>query len=138
MILADAVRKVRKMTSRKLNVSSSQIRGAVAAMLASCLICVFLLPDTLHALDPNVHVTQYMHTAFRTQDGSLAAGMYHIAQTSDGFLWFLSLPGDLYRFDEFESVLGNCRPRSRSIRLKISLLIAKVGCGCWDHTRSFD
>ena len=99
MILADAVRKVRKMTSRKLNVSSSQIRGAVAAMLASCLICVFFLPDTLHALDPNVHVTQYMHTAFRTQDGSLAAGMYHIAQTSDGFLWFLSLPGDLYRFD---------------------------------------
>ena len=25
--------------------------------------------------------------------------MYHIAQTSDGFLWFLSLPADLYRFD---------------------------------------
>ncbi|PWU03124.1 MAG: hypothetical protein C5B51_19540, partial [Terriglobia bacterium] len=25
--------------------------------------------------------------------------MYHITQTSDGFLWFLSLPADIYRFD---------------------------------------
>ncbi len=25
--------------------------------------------------------------------------MYHIVQTSDGFLWFLSLPTDIYRFD---------------------------------------
>jgi signal transduction histidine kinase/ligand-binding sensor domain-containing protein len=25
--------------------------------------------------------------------------MYHIVQTSDGFLWFLSLPADIYRFD---------------------------------------
>jgi signal transduction histidine kinase/streptogramin lyase len=25
--------------------------------------------------------------------------MYHIVQTSDGFLWFLSLPAEIYRFD---------------------------------------
>jgi len=52
-----------------------------------------------YALDPNKHLTQYMHTSWRIQDGSLPSGMYEIAQTSDGFLWFLSLPGDLYRFD---------------------------------------
>ena len=40
-----------------------------------------------------------MHTSWRIQDGSLPSGMYEIAQTSDGFLWFLSLPGDIYRFD---------------------------------------
>jgi signal transduction histidine kinase/ligand-binding sensor domain-containing protein len=68
-------------------------------MLASYLICVLLLAGTVHALDPNKRLTQYMHNSWRTQDGSLPAGMYHIVQTSDGFLWFLSLPADIYRFD---------------------------------------
>ncbi len=74
-------------------------RPTIAATLASCVTCVLLLAGTVHALDPNKHVTQYIHTAWRTQDGSLPAGMYHIVQTSDGFLWFLSLPADIYRFD---------------------------------------
>ncbi|MBV9085092.1 MAG: hypothetical protein JOZ62_20640, partial [Acidobacteriaceae bacterium] len=64
--------------------------------------CLLLTTAALHALDPNKHLTQYIHTSWRTQDGSLPAGMYHIVQTSDGFLWFLSLPGDLYRFDGVE------------------------------------
>ncbi len=70
-----------------------------AATLAFCVACVLLMAGTVHALDSKKHVTQYIHTAWRTQDGSLPAGMYHIAQTSDGFLWFLSLPADIYRFD---------------------------------------
>jgi signal transduction histidine kinase/ligand-binding sensor domain-containing protein len=60
---------------------------------------VLLLARTVHALDPNKHITQYIHTSWRIQDGSLPAGMFSITQTSDGFLWFLSLPGDIYRFD---------------------------------------
>jgi len=40
-----------------------------------------------------------MHTSSRIQDGSAPSGMYTIAQTSDGFLWFLSSRGDIYRFD---------------------------------------
>src|SRR5262245_9876485 len=30
--------------------------------------------------------------------------MFSITQTSDGFLWFLSLPGDIYRFDGVQFV----------------------------------
>jgi PAS domain S-box-containing protein len=33
------------------------------------------------------------------QDGSAPSGMYSIAQTTDGFLWFLSSRGEVYRFD---------------------------------------
>jgi signal transduction histidine kinase/ligand-binding sensor domain-containing protein len=51
------------------------------------------------ALNPSLKVSQYMHTAWRIQDGSLPAGMFSITQTSDGFLWFLTLSGDVYRFD---------------------------------------
>ncbi|MGO9307202.1 MAG: two-component regulator propeller domain-containing protein [Candidatus Korobacteraceae bacterium] len=79
----------------RLNVA----RGAIAATLGCCLACVLLLTGTIHALDPNKHITQYMHTSWRTQDGSLPTGMHEINHTSDGFLWFVSLPGDIYRFD---------------------------------------
>ena len=75
------------------------LRRSIAAMLASCLICVLLLAGSVCALDPDKRLTQYIHTAWRTQDGSLPAGMFSITQTSDGFLWLLSLPGDIYRFD---------------------------------------
>jgi len=74
------------------------VRAVIAADLGTCL-ALILLAAPVHALDPNKHITQYIHTAWRTQDGSLPAGMYHITQTSDGFLLFLSLPADIYRFD---------------------------------------
>lgn len=74
-------------------------RTEIVPMLATYLTAILFLVGTVHALDPNKHLTQYVHTAWRTQDGSLPAGMYHIVQTSDGFLWFLSLPADIYRFD---------------------------------------
>jgi signal transduction histidine kinase/ligand-binding sensor domain-containing protein len=74
-------------------------RSAMAAILAGCLTWALLLPETAHALDPDRRLTQYIHTSWRIQDGSLPAGMFSITQTSDGFLWLLSLPGDLYRFD---------------------------------------
>ena len=73
--------------------------ATIGATLGSCFACVLLLAGSVHALDPNKRLTQYIHTAWRTQDGSLPAGMFSITQTSDGFLWFLSLPGDVYRFD---------------------------------------
>ncbi len=77
----------------------SWLRKTIAAALADYLSCILLLAVTVHALDPNKHLTQYMHTSWRTQDGSAPSGMYAIAQTSDGFLWFLSSRGDIYRFD---------------------------------------
>ena len=63
------------------------------------LICVLASAGPAYGLDPNKRVTQYIHTSWRIQDGSLPAGMFSITQTSDGFLWLLSLPGDVYRFD---------------------------------------
>ena len=86
-------------------------RTTITAIWGSCLFYLLLLAAPVHALDPNKRVTQYMHTSWRTQDGSLPAGMFSITQTSDGFLWFLSLPGDVYRFDgvRFLSLALACR-----------------------------
>ena len=85
-------------TLRALLLRFNSLRTTIAT-LGCCLTCVLLLARTVHALDPNKHITQYIHTSWRIQDGSLPAGMFSITQTSDGFLWFLSLPGDIYRFD---------------------------------------
>ena len=91
---------MRKTASRRpLLLRFTWARAVIAATLGPCLTCVFLLPAQAHALDPNKRITQYMHTSWRIQDGSLPAGMYHIAQTPDGFIWLLSLPGNVYRFD---------------------------------------
>ncbi len=84
---------------RALLLRFSWPRTTIAATLVCCLTYVLLLAGPVHALDPNKRLTQYMHTSWRTQDGSAPSGMYTIAQTSDGFLWFLSSRGDIYRFD---------------------------------------
>ncbi len=73
--------------------------SAIAATLGSCFACVLLLAGTVRAIDPNKRLTQYIHTAWRTQDGSLPAGMFSITQTSDGFLWSSALEQGLYKFD---------------------------------------
>ena len=73
--------------------------ATTAATLGPMLICVLVSAGHAHGLDPDKRVTQYIHTSWRIQDGSLPAGMFSISQTPDGFLWLVSLPGDVYRFD---------------------------------------
>ena len=79
-----------------------RIRDACATATLSVgpvLMCVLVSASAAYGLDPGKRVNQYIHTSWRIQDGSLPAGMFSIAQTSDGFLWLLSLAGDVYRFD---------------------------------------
>src|ERR1700744_1402967 len=39
------------------------------------------------ALDPNLRITQYRHTAWRLQEGVFASAPNAIAQTPDGYIW---------------------------------------------------
>ncbi len=71
----------------------------IATILGLGLACLSFLPSPAYALDPNKRVTQYIHTSWRIQDGSAPDGMFSIAQTSDGFLWFTSASQGIYRFD---------------------------------------
>jgi signal transduction histidine kinase/ligand-binding sensor domain-containing protein len=74
-------------------------RTATAVSFAVCLTSALLLPDTAHALNPDIRLTQYAHTSWRTQDASAPAGMFSVVQSSDGFLWLTSDSQGLYRFD---------------------------------------
>ena len=89
-----------KIASRRpLLLRSRWAFAAIAATLGCCLTCMLLLAAPVHALDPNKRLTQYLHTSWRIQDGSLPAGMFSITQTSDGFLWFSAIAQGVYRFD---------------------------------------
>src|SRR5262249_22585667 len=55
-------------------------------------------PVWAQASDPLRHLSQYSHTAWRVQDGSLGGTPTAIAQTADGYLWIGTSTG-LVRFD---------------------------------------
>ena len=57
-------------------------------------------------LNPSLDVSQFAHTAWTTQEGSLKAGVRCIAQTPDGYLWVGTEFG-LLRFDGVRFVQWN-------------------------------
>ena len=55
------------------------------------------------ALDPALDVSQYAHSAWRTQEGFARGEIVSIAQTPDGYLWLGTELG-LFRFDGVRAV----------------------------------
>jgi ligand-binding sensor domain-containing protein/signal transduction histidine kinase len=72
-------------------------KPTVARWLLLFSICWFSV-GRLAALDPSRHISQYGHTAWRTQDGVFGNMPRTVAQTTDGYLWFGTIAG-LWRFD---------------------------------------
>ncbi len=50
------------------------------------------------AVDPHKTITQYAHTAWRTQDGFFTGTPRAITQTADGYIW-IATRNDLFQFD---------------------------------------
>jgi ligand-binding sensor domain-containing protein len=67
-----------------------------------CLIvfCWFQLSSACiaRALNPEVQITQYVHTAWRIQDGTISTKPSALEQTVDGHMWVATHDG-LMRFD---------------------------------------
>ena len=72
---------------------------AARQIALSLLISLLLFTATLaRALDPTRQISQYAHTAWRTQDGEFSGTPTVMAQTTDGYLWIGTNLG-LVRFD---------------------------------------
>src|SRR5579884_1956552 len=63
----------------------------------------------VRALEPSLDLSQYAHTSWTTQDGSLKSGVRCITQTADGYLW-LGTEFGLLRFDGIRFVPWNPPP----------------------------
>jgi ligand-binding sensor domain-containing protein len=76
------------------------------------------------ALNPSLDISQYAHTAWRVQDGTLKARVQAIAQTPDGYLWlgteFGLLRFDGVRFAPWEPPKGESLPSSYVLKLLVS------------------
>jgi len=62
------------------------------------LLISFFVSSSARAVDPNNHISQYAHTAWRVQDGIFVGTPRVLAQTTDGYLWIGTTSG-LVRFD---------------------------------------
>ena len=134
--IGELIRRVRARW-RLVRLGEGVVRAALAATVGSCLSCVLLLTGVVHGLDPNKRLTQYMHTSWRIQDGSAPSSMYSVTQTTDGFLWFLSNRGEIYRFDGVQFRLWRKPADAGAIGGSgTSLVIGQVGSGHWEPMES--
>src|SRR5262245_23873774 len=78
-------------------------RGAArrAAVLVGALSTAWCLPA--FALDPEIDIAQYAHTAWRIREGFVGGTINAFTQTPDGYLW-LGTDTGLYRFDGVKAV----------------------------------
>ena len=104
--------------------------ASIRVILGGYLIYLFLGVLPVHALDPDKRISQYIHTSWRTEDGSAPAGMYTVAQTSDGFLWFSAFSQLMYRFDGVRFVPLLSPPRGSSTH-KVFEVFGDHAGGLW-------
>jgi ligand-binding sensor domain-containing protein/signal transduction histidine kinase len=83
-------------------------------------------PDPAWALDPNLDVSQYAHTAWTARDGFSVGAIFAMAQTPDGYLWLGSEFG-LYRFDGVHAVPWQPPAGQQLPQKPYSLLVTRDG-----------
>ena len=76
---------------------------STAWSLSLCLLLLYFAPTPVLAVDPNRHISQYAHTAWRVQDGAFSGIPRTIAQSADGYVWIGTTSG-LLRFDSVNFV----------------------------------
>ena len=99
------------------------------------LICLLLVcrAVSLWAVNPNSRISQYGHTAWRIQDGSISGTTLAIAQTADGYLWIGSTNG-LVRFDGVRFVPWTPPPGKQLLSPEVTSLLAARDGSLWIGT----
>jgi ligand-binding sensor domain-containing protein len=99
-----------------------RLGAALAAMLLAWLPCAV-------ALNPDLDVSQYAHTAWRISEGFSKGAINSIAQTPDGYLW-LGTEFGLLRFDGVRAVPWQPPDQHLPSNMVIRLLAARDGTLC--------
>jgi signal transduction histidine kinase/ligand-binding sensor domain-containing protein len=81
-----------------MNLGSQSKHPARLEQILLCALFASLAASPARAVDPNNHISQYAHTAWRVQDGIFGGTPRVLAQTADGYLWIGTMSG-LVRFD---------------------------------------
>src|SRR6185369_5641339 len=81
--------------------------------ITAAAILLGLTASAAAALDPNAHISQYRHTAWRVQEGAFEAAPNVITQTADGYLWIGNGSG-LVKYDGVRFVSWTPPPSTRA------------------------
>jgi signal transduction histidine kinase/ligand-binding sensor domain-containing protein len=81
-----------------MNLGNQPKHPARLEQVLLCALFAFLAANPARAVDPNNHISQYAHTAWRVQDGIFGGTPRVLAQAADGYLWIGTMSG-LVRFD---------------------------------------
>ena len=93
---------------------------------AVLLIILLWPPRAALALNPDLEVSQYAHTAWTVRDGYTLGAVFAIAQTHDGYLWLGGEFG-LFRFDGVRYVPWQPPAGQRLPDKPYSLLVTRDG-----------
>ena len=102
-----------------------------ALLLLFSLVGVF--SDCLFAIEPSHHITQYVHTAWRIQDGFLNGIPTAITQTLDGYIWIGTQSG-LIRFDGIRFVPWEPPKGEHLLSTRIDALVGARDGSLWIGT----
>ena len=94
---------------------------------------VWLWPASVQAVDPDKHVTQYAHTAWKIREGFAKGTIFSIAQTADGYLW-LGTDYGLLHFDGVRNVAPQLPPDQPLPSARIGSLLAARDGTLWIGT----
>ncbi|MBV9669450.1 MAG: hypothetical protein JOZ43_00715, partial [Acidobacteriales bacterium] len=100
--------------------------GRCLIILLTCCSCAF-------ASDPSLDLSQYAHTAWSIQDGSVPGAVRSIAQTPDGYLW-LGTEFGVTRFDGVRFATWNPPRGERLPSANIRSLVAARDGTLWIGT----
>src|SRR5271163_302735 len=112
-------------------------RGATEPALLWRIFPLFLVAafasDLASALNPSRQISQYAHTAWRTEDGVFSGRPSVIAQTKDGYLWIGTNIG-LMRFDGVRFIQWNPPAGKRLLDPRIFALLGTRDGSLWIGT----
>ena len=94
-----------QLTTYLRNLANRTWRVGLSRSVLLCLPLLLSTVESVYAVDPNRHISQYGHTAWRMQDGVFNSTPNVITQTPDGYLWIGTQAG-LVRFDGARFVPG--------------------------------
>src|SRR5277367_2788454 len=90
MSVSAIIKSASKLATRAKPIASTWARWMLLFLFATSLVL---------AQSHTLEVSQYLHTSWTSQEGTLKGIIHSVAQTSDGYVWLASGTGTLFRFD---------------------------------------
>jgi ligand-binding sensor domain-containing protein len=112
---------------------SVRIESSVFRVATRAICTLVLTTNAVFALNPELDISQYVHTSWRVRDGFWSSGLNAMAQTPDGYMWIGTDTG-LFRFDGVRSVPWQAPPNQVLPSTMITALAAGRDGTLWIGT----